>query len=432
MLNIHQVNLIFAAAGSALGILGLIQAVNCRYLKKRVRKFFLIMFGILETYVLFILARVIVSEQTGYKWAVISRITFFGQALLSSVLTILITGFLLYQSGERNYKQKKYFRIASVLWILYAVLLISNLFHGKIYSVDDNNHYMRGPLFPVLMIPTVLIMVLNLHVLWIKRNDLNRNERRAFLIYLLLPTAAILIQMRFFGVHLIAISMVIAALFMVSYIIADQTEQYHKREMENTQLKIDILLAQIQPHFLFNCLTTIKQLCRKDPAKAEAAVADFTAYLRHHMESLKSDVTIPFEEEMKHVQAYLSLQKLRFGDELNVVYDLAVTDFRIPTLTLQPLVENAVTYGVRRSESGCGTVTIRSRSFPEHVEVCVEDDGPGFVRETLPDDKEHSHIGLQNVRERLSRQCGGSLLIDSTPGKGTKMTIILPRMGGRI
>ena len=333
---------------------------------------------------------------------------------------------MLYQSGEKDITKSNSFRISFTLWLLYAGILISNLFHGQIYSVNENNGYSRGPYFPLLMVPPVLIMILNLYILWENRHKLSVNQKRAFAIYVIVPMAAMLVQMWSFGVHLIVISSVTAAIFMFSYIIADQTERYYIREMENHRLKVDILLAQIQPHFLFNSLTIIKLLCRKDPAKAEAAVADFTAYLRRHMESLQSDLPIPFEEEMKHVQAYLNLQKLRFGDELNVAYDLEVKDFRIPTLTLQPLVENAVTYGVRRSESGCGTVTIRSRSFPDRVEVCVEDDGPGFIRETLPDDKERSHIGLQNVRERLIQQCGGELLIDSTPGKGTKVTIILP------
>ena len=425
MSTVHLINLIFAAAGSVLGILGLIQTLVCRYLDKETRIFFISFFGILEGYVLFIMTREIIHGFTGAKWVTLSRIAFFGQALLSSVLAVLITGFMLYQSGVKDITKNHAFRISFTLWLLYAAFLVSNLFHGRIYSVDENNAYSRGPLYPLLMVSPVLIMMLNLWVLWQKRHKLTENQKRAFAIYVIAPMVAMLVQMWSLGVHLIVISTVTAAIVMFSYIIADQTERYYLREVENHRLKVDILLAQIQPHFLFNSLTTIKLLCRKDPAKAEDAVTDFTAYLRRHMESLQSDVPIPFEEEIKHVQAYLNLQKLRFGDELNVVYDLEVTDFRIPTLTLQPLVENAVTYGVRRSESGCGTVTIRSRSFPDRVEVCVEDDGPGFVRETLPNDRERSHIGLQNVREHLIQQCGGKLLIDSTPGKGTKVTIIL-------
>ena len=99
----------------------------------------------------------------------------------------------------------------------------------------------------------------------------------------------------------------------------------------------------------------------------------------------------------------------------------------MPTLTLQPLVENAVTYGVRKSETGCGTVTIRSRAFPDRWEVSVTDDGPGFVPDSLPGDSERSHVGLRNVRERLKHTCGGELRIDSVLGEGTTVTIVLPK-----
>ena len=110
-----------------------------------------------------------------------------------------------------------------------------------------------------------------------------------------------------------------------------------------------------------------------------------------------------------------------------MAYDLESTDFRLPTLTLQPLVENAVTYGVRKSETGRGTVTIRSREYPDRWEVSVTDDGPGFVPDSLPGDSERSHVGLRNVRERLKHTCGGELRIDSVLGEGTTATIILPK-----
>ena len=145
------------------------------------------------------------------------------------------------------------------------------------------------------------------------------------------------------------------------------------------------------------------------------------------MDSLFEDKPLPFEEELKHVEGYLALQKLRFEDELIVKYDLECTDFTIPVLTLQPLVENAVTYGVRKSDSGMGAVTIRTRSYADRIEVSVMDDGPGFVYEVLPDDQARSHTGLKNVRERLMRVAGAKLVIDSVIGRGTTVTIILPQ-----
>ena len=204
------------------------------------------------------------------------------------------------------------------------------------------------------------------------------------------------------GINL-AIGAALAAMFLFVNIRSDQTEKYLKKEAENAQLKIDILLAQIQPHFLYNSLTVIKNICLNDPETAADAIDEFIDYLRHNMDSLSQDRPIGFEKELEHTRHYLDLQRLRFGDELQVEYDLGCTDFCLPALTLQPLVENAVTYGVRRSESGAGVVTVRTRQYPDRVEVSVIDDGPGFVPESLPGDAERSHAGLRNVRERLAR-----------------------------
>ena len=119
--------------------------------------------------------------------------------------------------------------------------------------------------------------------------------------------------------------------------------------------------------------------------------------------------------------------KLRFGESLQVSWELACTDFMIPSLTLQPLVENAVRYGVRGNEDGCGTVRILSRDCADHYEISVVDDGPGFS----PGDKqgfdERTHVGIENVKERLRAVCNGEFRIQSAPGAGTQAIIILPK-----
>jgi LytS/YehU family sensor histidine kinase len=236
---------------------------------------------------------------------------------------------------------------------------------------------------------------------------------------------AMIIQTRVFGIHLIALSSVFSAIFMLVYIINDQTERYYIKEAENAKLKLDILQAQIQPHFLFNSLTTIKHLCLKDPETASEAIDQFMAYIRHNMDSLTAEKPIDFIQELDHVKGYIALQKLRFGNDLSVVYDIDFTDFQMPPLTLQPLVENAVTYGVRKKESGEGTVTIRTRKHENTVEVSVEDNGPGFIVDSVKYDKNKAHIGIMNVRKRIEDIAGGELIIDSQIGIGTKAMIKL-------
>ena len=223
---------------------------------------------------------------------------------------------------------------------------------------------------------------------------------------------------------------IVAAILMYGYIAASQRVEYYRQVTENEHLKINILLAQIQPHFLYNSLVTIKHLCVEDPKKAQEAVTEFTAYLRNHMDSITIDTPIPFLDEMKQVQEYLSLQKLRFGEELQVRYKLEYTDFMLPTLTLEPLVENAVVHGIRGSRKGSGMVTIESRRLADHIEVSVADDGEGFSCDVAQYNKYSTHTGLSNAAERLKKISGGEIRIDSKPGKGTTATIIIPANGG--
>lgn len=216
------------------------------------------------------------------------------------------------------------------------------------------------------------------------------------------------------------------------YLLFRETREHHKellryQEMQNEmlQMRVSIMVSQIQPHFLYNSLTSIAQLCEKNPSKAKKATIEFSEYLRRNMNSLKEQAPVPFESELKHLETYLSLEKMRFGDELNVEYDIETTDFLIPSLTVQPLVENAVKHGVGMKEDG-GTVTIATKEFDDRYEVIVSDDGVGFDTSKKPNDG-RTHVGMENVRNRLKTMCNAVLNIESTVGKGTVATITIPK-----
>lgn len=206
----------------------------------------------------------------------------------------------------------------------------------------------------------------------------------------------------------------------------DANINYEKMQKELLQSRVMIMVSQIQPHFLYNALTSIAQLCEKNPKLAKKATIDFADYLRGNMNSLKNNNPVPFETELSHLKTYLSLEKMRFGDELNIVYDINTTDFYIPSLSVQPLVENAVKHGVGMREDG-GTVTISTEECEDCYKVIVKDDGVGFDTLQPPKDTTRTHIGMDNVKERISSMCGGNVLIESEIGKGTTATIIIPK-----
>lgn len=204
-----------------------------------------------------------------------------------------------------------------------------------------------------------------------------------------------------------------------------QLEYEKHQEDELTRQRISIMLSQIQPHFIYNVLTGIRTLCRIEPRKAEEALLDFTSYLRVNLGSLTDCSCVPFVQELDHTSHYLKLEKMRYGDDLEVVFDTPVTDFALPTLTLEPIVENAVRHGVMQRETG-GTVFISTSEQEQCYLITVRDNGVGFNTDTL-NKLESSHVGVMNVRERLLSMCGGNLEIKSVPDEGTTVVISIPK-----
>ncbi len=191
-----------------------------------------------------------------------------------------------------------------------------------------------------------------------------------------------------------------------------------------------IMMSQIQPHFLYNSLGSIQALCELEPKEAAEATSKFSRYLRGNMDSINQTAPIPFTKELEHTKLYLELEQLRFKSTMRVTYNIACTDFSVPVLTLQPIVENAVRHGVRGIKKGVGTVEISTRELPDSYEITVADNGPGFdTHAPLPNDG-RAHIGIENVRDRLLRVCKGELKIESVPGKGTTATITILKKRG--
>lgn len=189
------------------------------------------------------------------------------------------------------------------------------------------------------------------------------------------------------------------------------------------------MLSQIQPHFLYNALSSIAELCDEDPALAEKATTTFADYLYENMDCIGSETPISFAEEMKHVEKYVWLEKIRFSDRVNVEYHLSRSDFLIPALTVQPIVENAIKHGICKKKGG-GTVTITSYDDAKSYIITVADDGVGFDPSAKLND-ERQHIGTENVRKRLESMVDGSMKIETAPGKGTTVTMIIPKNGGK-
>ena len=204
-----------------------------------------------------------------------------------------------------------------------------------------------------------------------------------------------------------------------------------RAEKERFEAEVQVMVSQIRPHFVYNTLSSIAILCDIDPQTAKEAAITFAKYLRANMDALKQKEPVPFAIELEHLKNYLYIEKLRFADALNVEYDIRTTDFELPILSIQPLVENAVKHGVGMKKYG-GTVKISTMETDSAYEVVVSDDGVGFDMEeallkqaTKSDGK--SHVGMENTKKRLKEMCGADIEIESRVGEGTTARVIIPK-----
>ena len=213
-----------------------------------------------------------------------------------------------------------------------------------------------------------------------------------------------------------------------------EEQQLLKQELKQTrdmlaQSRVKNASSQMQPHFLYNALSSIREIVLEDPEYASDLIYDFTTHLRACVRSLSSDALVPFSQEVENIKAYVNIEKMRFGDRLKVEYDCRETDFYIIPLSIQPLVENAVRHGVFNRGMAGGKVTVSTARGDHCILVCVEDDGVGFdFRKTMQEveDGTRDSSGLYNLIFRLKTLMKADVSVDSQIGCGTKVTVTIP------
>lgn len=191
-------------------------------------------------------------------------------------------------------------------------------------------------------------------------------------------------------------------------------------ELKNSRIVLS--MSQIRAHFVFNVLNAISGMCKYDPEKADETVVTFARYLRSNVDILEEDSLVPFYTALCHLEDYLKLEKIRFGDKVRFETDLEMENFQLPSLILQPVVENAIKHGLMPKPQG-GVVTLRTWEENGNICISIRDDGVGF------DTSVHCHknaVGLSNVKFRLEQMVNGAMTVESTPGEGTVVTFAIP------
>ena len=319
------------------------------------------------------------------------------------------------------------YRAAWALIGVNAAVYMTAFFSDIAFHFTANGHFSSGPLRNTC---TLISAVLYAWLFFLTMRQFRPRVRKEswipILVTALIDGAVALDYIDIFNDQPVSfVTMAIAVSSVFYYIwLHLQFVREHEDAMQAEQ-RIQIMMTQIKPHFLYNALGAIEELCSSDPRKAKETTEKFSQYLRGNMDSISQTKPIPFEKELAHTKLYLDMEQMRFGDDLQVRFGIDCTAFFIPALTLEPIVENAVRHGVRENPDGKGTVTILSQDAGDHYAVTVMDDGPGFDPDKPQDGK--THIGISNVRDRLERMCAGKIHIQSEPGRGTTVKILIPK-----
>ena len=399
-------------------LLGLTVSASMPGINKRSKRFFIASFLVL---VLSIVAYFIdLFVYSDPNLATIGKIVAFFETFLPSFLMPLLTSYVLHCCGETR-RKSAFFRIVIALWAALFILLCITQFTEDIYYFTADNQFVRGPWYPILIVPMIALTVVNLVGVIRRRHKLTKKYFIAFLIYLL-PLMIVMIVHTFVSVFLlIVIALSISALSMFGIIMADQIEQYMRQQREIADQRARIAVLQMRPHFIYNTMMSIYYLCEQDPKKAQQVTLDFTTYLRKNFNAIVGDDAISFSEELEHTRAYLAVEQAQFEDNLSIEYDTQSTLFRVPPLTLQPIVENAVKHGMDADSSEPLHISIRTLQTDSGNEIVVEDNGSGFK----PTDNGEPHVALNNIRERLSI-IGATLTVSPREQGGTVVRIFVP------
>lgn len=372
--------------------------------------------------------------------ATAEKIATYFECLLFSLPMPMFTAYLLHTSeahgragadaGEK-WQRSGMFRAALAIWVVYFILLGIAQCTTFMYYITPDNKFFRGPCHTLLMTPPIMLMLLNLVGVIRRRNRLPKRYYTAFLIHLVPMTVAIIANTFFFVPNLPFVGETVSVLSLFGIILYDQIDRYMRQQKEIARQRASIMVLEMRPHFIYNAMMSIYYLCAKDAKKAQQVTLDFTTYLRKNFNAIADEDIVPFADELEHTRAYLAVEQVQFEDGLIVDYDTPHKEFRLPPLTLQPIVENAVKHGMDPERAPLH-ISIRTRRTDAGSEIIVEDNGPGFASDDgqgRPDavaDGSDPHTALSNIRQRISMMCNGKLTIQPRKGGGTTVKVTIP------
>ena len=332
---------------------------------------------------------------------------------------------------KRFKAEKALFTACVIISVAAATLFIVNFFVGFLFKIGGD-----GQLVTVgsgIIIPAILTALFLLPVIFVLFSSESVKQKLTMLSFSLFHVLLCVILLAYSGKDTlrsvesgIAVFAMLLAIFVIY--LTFQVERSGALLLKDNMLKESQMLSIMQrmnPHFVSNTLASIAALNEIDPQRATDLTVMFSKYLRANYTDFAGEHTLPFSTEIEHLKNYIYIEKARFPG-IEVEFNLGVTDFKIPTLTLQPLVENAINHGIRKKIDCNGKITIETSEDEGSVYIYVTDDGVGYN----PVDDGKKHIGIENTCARLKMLCGGKLSVKGEEGKGTVCEIVIPKNNG--
>ena len=342
-------------------------------------------------------------------------------------LNVLFSAF----SAQNKSITRAFRYFSTVLVSISIILLIVTQWTGWLYKIDENNLYVRGNLFWLNGVYGASLLTSAASYYALVSPRMKKSELFIVAICIVIPLVGVVTQTLIYGFVFMQTSMLILMFIILFHSLmrhtgrmVEQQQELAEKEISLEKMRESMLISQVRPHFIYNSLTAIQRI-EGNPPETIKAIDDFSKYLRQNLSVAEGATTVPFEKEIEHIHTYVDIEKLRFGNELNVEFDIQDIDFQVPILSVQILVENAIKHGVMKKRGG-GTVRISSYKEDDNHVIEISDDGVGFDEKSVP---ETGHIGIRSTRERLAYYVHGDLVIDSEKGKGTVGKIIIPAEG---
>lgn len=316
-------------------------------------------------------------------------------------------------------------RICICLLGIATTMDILNWKFGFFFTVSKTGRYVDSPFEFVGDLAIVIVLIVSL-VAIVKNRTYNIHEKLVLLSFETFPLLAYIIGILTQDYIFMTPAYLLSVMLIYIRIFLERGKRMAEQQVVLTKQSTALMISQIQPHFLYNVLTTISNLCATDPEEAEETTVLFSQYLRTNLDSLRIEEPVPFMMELGHIKTYVELEKKRFIDILNVEYDIKETNFKVPSLGLQPIVENSIKHGIR-GKNAKGNIKISTDKVENGYIIIIEDDGIGFDMNAPKQDDGRSHVGMNNVKERLRQMCNAVVEVESSPGNGCRTRIFIPQ-----